>query len=276
MARQILPTDVAGTGALVRDMTNAMFEEIYPITEPVTKTVGAGKDFETFHEAMTWACSTHTTGNGAITLTLDDGLHTPTSKADFNSWWYAYYPINNSMTINSASGNKANCIISLPVDDNGEDWPSLFLIHNGWLNIVNLTVDVTATGATQSANVTVIHPHQGGTLSTWQVDIKGGYPIYATHTGAIALRRADLYADATRAALSLLDRTTAYAHTVTFATGAFGIKVYLSAVFSVDDDAIGSVTFAPALGANTNIPLNEIQYTGAYISDGTAALSFKA
>ena len=58
---------------------------------------------------------------------------------------------------------------------------------------------------------------------------------------------------------------------VTITDAAVGIKVKGLASYGGD----GTTAFVNCT-ADANIPLNEIQYSGAYVSDNTAALAFKA
>lgn len=279
MARRDIPTDVIGTSHLVREYTNLNFEECFPITQPVTKTVGAGKDFETFHEAMLWASNRATIGQGAIWLSLDDGIHVAGGdggQAVELGDSLTYYMITNNLLIASASEDKANCTITTPdYADDADAGPTLFWITGGELILANITIDFAAGEAT--------YPERGwgvyiasGNFRPVNVDILCGVPLYlygpASGCYAYNLSLSAAVLDEDYSALTVQAGAYMEASQLEILTGDVGVTMHTGGRLLVPDP--GNLVIGGGVTLNRNIPLNQIQYDGSYISTGSA-LSFK-
>lgn len=271
MARRDIPTDVIGTSHLVREYTNLNFEECYPITTTVTKTVGAGKDFETFHEAMVWACNTTIAGAGNIDLLLDDGTHVIPMDALDEYWWAFYTFRNNNIGITGASHNKANCIITLEGVDDGDREPGIFqLLGTAHLWLAYITLDVGAGGYPYPESVGVAWCSEASKVSIVHADIVCGSPIWVGDI-AIALVGSSILTGSQIGLETILGGTIHISGPTELKNFATGIKATLGGRVR---QSAGVVTFTNCI-TDTNIPLNQIQYDGSYISNGAAALSFK-
>lgn len=275
MARQEIPTDVIGTSHLVRELTNQNFEECFPITTIVTKTVGSGKDFATFDEAMQWAKARKTVGDGQIWLALDDGTHYA-SNTSYNGSEDCYYSITSRIWIYSASGSRANCKITLPAD--GYDWPVLFnVIDGGYLTLDDVTVDLTVGGlAVVWASILSVVRAGARLLNA---DLKAGDNVIFIGTGAtLYAGQSSRVTTATGAAKkALFCNTGGYAKLDQLNIFAAGVGITIDDGARVVYESAGAVTFGGGtVTTQLNVTVNKIQYHGGYISNGAAALSFQA
>lgn len=232
------------------------------LSNSVTKTVGAGKDFETLHLALRWVEDTNQS-SGNIVLTLDDGTHILGGQNEFDDFYWTYYKISNkNLFIQSSSGIKANCIITLDPFNDGGNWPGIIDAFHSAIILKAVTVDHTA----------------------------GGYP-YPNTTDFVYLTQSKLYL-----------------HTSTIANGNLGAGINEGSMFNlynstIDNCATGIMSYstdvsvfgltvsncdiamasyyggrillnnAPVLTNNTsdyNVPLNEIQFDGSFITDGSS------
>ncbi len=115
------------------------------ISVPTIKTVGAGKDFETILDAFTWIGETTFVLKSSIVLTLDDGIHelddnvvAPTLTAPRISYVHILKDLN--ITFESASGNKADCVIQTDIYvDYGRDMQvGVVFFSNGIITFKNI------------------------------------------------------------------------------------------------------------------------------------------
>lgn len=239
------------------------------ITESTTKTVGEGKDFETLHLAFRWI-ENITQPGGFVILSIDDGVHVLGGEGEFDEDWWTYYAFNEKhLYIESASGNKDNCIITLNSYDDDDNYPAIIQSQYCDIYFKNVTIDIAAAGYPYPINVDFGY----FTMTTMQlidVDFKNCAGIYTQNQSYILGMR--LTIDGCDKGIWNTNSTFDLRSGITIQNCNEGIYVYRSGKCIADS---GNITFTNNT-ADTNIPLNEIQYDGSYISDGTGALSFKA
>lgn len=249
--------------------------QVYPtITSTVTKTVGAGKDFETLLAAMTWATAQITSHAGLIVLSLDDGIHEVGEPSDFNTTYWAYHVVANTLTIESASGVTANCSITLPSTDDGDQYPTLFTsVHKGSLLLKEVTIDPSLNGYPYSTSVGPVSINDGRLILSKSVIKNADYAVYAWGYGKVEYQNTLI--ESCDVALSAgLHSTIAViwggSPSAEIKNCTTGVSVTESSVANVSN-----LTFTTNT-ADTSIPLNEIQYDGSYITNEQAALTLKA
>lgn len=150
------------------------------ISTSVTKTVGAGKDFETLHLALRWAEKLIFLGNGKLTLEIDDGTHVLGGAGEFNENAWAYYAfINSRITFKSVSGIAANCIITLDAFDDNENWPSVITAYLSNITVMNITIDGSIGGYPYSA-IYFLNAYDSSSLAVRDSILKNcRYPVYS-------------------------------------------------------------------------------------------------
>jgi hypothetical protein len=279
MTRREIPTDVIGTSNLVREYTNLNFEECYPITTKVTKTVGAGKDFETFHEAMLWATRVPTTGHGAINLRLDDGVHVG-KYADFDPFHYSFYNVKNWLVIESASGNRANCTITMEGATPSGMWLYFFGVsRGGHLTLYQVTLDISLDGKVGAMSEDIaVYADSNARFRAYDCVMKAYRPVYIDVNSYGDISTCTLTAGTATSgfAVGAFEGSVVKVDALTILGGYQGLRCDTAArMFYGGAGGAGQVTFAGITNANTSIPLNQIQYDGRYISTAVAALSFK-
>lgn len=282
MARQIINTGTDpndGTGDPLRTAltkTNENFEEIYPITESVTKTVAADgdpagvQDFDDFDTAMTWACGQAING-GQITLELQDGTHYTNDFNDASTRHRSTYVVShNDIFIESASSDQNVCTITLPASI-AKDWYTVFKVSQGELVFSYVTIDLAAGGNTASSEKTNISKattagniyfsrcnlsNASQLMNTSSMCIAGMYQCICDNVYSALTLDGNSYADIYGTTQIINCRSTGGA-----------IAVTDSSSLTIDANTIFSGN-----AADTNIPLNEIQPDGSYITDGTVPL----
>lgn len=228
-------------------------------------------NFSTFHEAMKWVEKQSVSGLGYIELVLEDGIHEAGVPNVTNTMGYAIGNI--KLSIVSASYDEDQCIISLPSGtDVGHNIPVIFVVGNGGnLKLDALTIDPKAqdTDNVNADNMTAITVYTGG-IADIACDIKNcdtGVFLASVAKAKIISSNISLCQDAIRCA---------YASEATISSSdIFDCTTGIQFTDTTNKVMLTSVTFTTNT-TDTSIPLNEIQYLGGYISDGTAALSFKA
>ena len=259
-------------------------EEIFSvISTPVNKTVGVGKDFELFHDAMAWACSRQTINGAKITLTLDAGTHFVGTPDQFNFDVWTFYEVESRIAIKGATGLKTDVIITLPPDDDGNNWPYMFDISPaGDLTLEDITIEGDAGGypyPDNYANFAV----SGGRLSFFSSTVKGGWAGIEVYTNGYAYIYTKAGVGGTLiegtdyGIYNVMGKILINSHTTdtTIQNCAVGIGSVQGAMTQLSAYSGGAL----ALSGNTadyDHPVNEIQYDGSYITNNTAALSFKA
>lgn len=266
---------------------NKMIKDQTVDTNLTRKIVGEGKDFETLHDAMEWLRNVKQTG-GIIYIGIDDGVHT----LDLDMHRDTIY-IGNTTLVHSAgahifsknvifystSGNEDDCTITtdrstLP------DFVALFspfMIRHSSVIFSRITFDAVVGG--------------------YNVAVDGGLNIMAGaiygESSSVSFLNCNLNNQGVAATIS--GGTLGLFETVV-STNIFGVSAGFSKV-RIEDSTIEQSMVAGITGtgagqmdinsqmtlrnttfssnaANTDIPLNEIQRDGTFISDGTAALTF--
>ncbi len=180
-------------GTLNKKDINENFNEVakaIPVSTLVIKTVGIGKDFELFHDAMAWACDQSQVGNGDIKLILDDGVHYVGEEITLNLNTYFYYNTKGNLTIQGASYDKTLCSITLPAE--GEDnYAGIFLQSNGgYLVFSDVTFDVGLGGFPYAHNTYPVSVYTGSYTYLSNCTVKGGYAGLDISGGNLVLRNA--------------------------------------------------------------------------------------
>lgn len=228
---------------------------IVTITEDTTKTVGAGKDFGTLVEAMAWVNTQTTKYPAKITLTLDDGTH---EAAD----GVTLYITGVNLVITSAGGVAANCTINAFAAITGT---RMFTQNDGICEFLNITID----GATGGASNTGLYC-KGGTMnvnSSTITNFMNGIDM-AGRTAVVNLGQSILIDNGT--GISVASGAYSEAFFQTFESNTTGIVVSGGGIVSYQISTFTTNT------ADVSIPINEIQYSGSYVTDNAAALAFKA
>lgn len=234
----------------------------------IVKTVGVGKDFESFHKAMTWACQQVTLNHGQIKLVLDAGTHYVGEPEDFNEDTWCFYTIANNIFIEGAG--KATTFITLPSTDDGNNYPGIFWIGGGRFRIQGVTIDGTYGG----------YPYAKG--------VDAGF-VYRADCAIISCNFSDLDAAFVGGQITYNDSCVIDDCALGVFISGNGIDITLNATtISNCDEAIGYFnsgrnghisTKNTIFTTNTSdypFTLNEIQYDGSFISNAAAALTLKA
>lgn len=129
---------------------------ITPVSTEITKTVGVGKDFELFHDAMVWATSRYTVGAGQIILELAEATHEVGVNAE--------YLINCNLYIKSAAfDGKWTTKLTLPSTDGGNASPTTFTVGSGGdFKMRDIDFSVTLNSYPHAASVRAVHVVNGG------------------------------------------------------------------------------------------------------------------
>ena len=232
------------------------------IRTSITKTVGVGKDFPDINSAAEWIHTIKQTA-GHITILLDDGVHifTDTPIISFEQVRFMSF-LNKQVSIKSSSGIPANCSISAS-GTLGGFFGGMFSATNSVVSIDNVTFDVTLGGLLSTQPLSAIV----GTNSSIQMIncITNGGMGVAAIGGSINV--IDSVFDGCLIAVST-DTNASVVDTTISNSLMNGVTSNRARV------VLDNVTFT-ANTADTNIPLNEIQYDGSYISTNDTALSFK-
>lgn len=241
------------------------------ITEPTTKTVGVGKDFETLHEALRWAEMLAFSHEGTLILSLDDGTHVLGGDGELQDWEWAYYVFTNAkIRLLSASSNKANCIITQDPFDDGDNWAAMFCGYTTVLTFDSVTVDFAIGGYPYSEHTDLHWCYSSSTTTIQSSTIKNvGYGLLSYSSSSA--QTTNTVFDNCEVGLSNYGGFLSASNAI-ISNNNMGVEASLSAG---NYTTLNNPTFTSNT-TDTNIPLNEIQYNGSYISDGTGALSFKA
>lgn len=239
-------------------------KSIIPITSPVTIEVGAGKEYETFHAAMVWATSQVTNNNGRIAIRLPGGTHEALAN---------YYIYNTSISIYS----EESVIITLRSTASSNK--KMFTVkETGSLSFSEVTIDPAENGYAYSSTVTILTVEDSAQVALSASTLKNcatGLSISTSGKVDLLQLGADLFfTNCTTGiyltgmnATAVIPGASGYVNISSCTTG---INVYEGARCLVLDANLSGNT------ADYGTPLNEIQYDGSYISDGTAALTLKA
>ncbi len=239
------------------------------ITSTVVVTVGVDKDFTSLHEAIK-SIEAHTfVGQGRVKLILDDGIHVLGGEGTFNedSWSYYEFKFTN-ITIESASGNRTACTITLDAYNDGDMYPTIFTVYNSWIIFNDVTFNPGYNGYSHYFHVTIADCYTG---SSFVID--NGFFVNFMNI-AFWLNSSGRFNDST------------------FNSAGYAAIYNLGGKVDVDVCSFVSCTTALHCAGssiingtdmtftnntqNSNIPFNELQYDASFISDNTGPLSFKA
>lgn len=262
------------SGCYIADGTESLYHKGNEIINTyTTKTVGIGKDFELLHDALRWAEGLTLGISGRLLFVLDDGVHTITRIGEVDANTNAYYNFSRShITLRSASGSHTACILSIKSDSDIADYSPVIYIEGGVFSLEQISADLTSDGYVGGNLPSLVFASalgytyiNGGTYTGW-------YSVTSMYHGSFLSAQSATIDNCNAAFIATNSR-------VETGTGLSIINSTGTGAISVVDGGItlmkAPVTFSSNV-SDTNIPLNEIQYNGSYISDNTAALSFKA
>lgn len=236
----------------------------------ITKTVGAGKDFTTLHEALVWVEGLRPIGVSTVILSLDDGTHILGGDGNYDSWAGAYYQIQNNMKlrIEPAVGDASSCILTLDGFDDGGEGPTIFYISGGDVTISGITFDPSLDGYPYPSEVTFCYGENGARIITEHCVIKSGYGILVEGLTSYS---------------SSLDTFTTGTVKGVMASGGAKCFIFTTTFENVTDTALEVTNGASAMvyggatftsnAVDTNIPLNKLYNDGSFITDTTGPLT---
>lgn len=247
---------------------------ITPISTQITKTVGVGKDFELFHDAMVWATSHTTIGAGEVTLILDG-----VSGAEYTHevGVSAEYYINLNLVITSGDlGDKFDCHLTLPSTDDGGSGLTTFTVGRGGdFLLKDVDFNVTRNSYPYATNVTAVRVVDGGrfhifasniTYCNTAIKVERGHAL-CSGLGSdeeISYCTNGFIVDGMESSL-LIEGSSTY-----LSIGAVTNELIVTKGGRVMQDDGGSSMLT------ANIPRNEIQYDGSYYIYAYEANTFKA
>ncbi len=227
------------------------------ITEDTTKTVGAGQDFTTLHEALTWATGVKSAGNAGLLLSVADGIHAlpaPQIPAP-----YTFNSLN--LTIQSTSGNKADCTITIDTAGETSLWPVIFKMNAGRLFVKNLTIDPALNGYAYADNTMFLAGYVGSDIQATTVDFKNHRQALIL-SGSIGYMAACSF-DGVNFGVNINNQSYAGFNTCSF-NNATNTAITANNNSTVE---YSSSTFSGNT-ADYSITLNEVQPDGSLITDG--------
>lgn len=236
------------------------------ITEVLQVTVGIGGDIETLHEALQYAASIQTIGNGVLALILLPGTHILDPDNILDPFYGHHYSLQHiTMVITSVAGRDLTFVTIPEVFDEGY----IFLMLNSTINFIGVTFDGTLGGHVNGGSNQLMY-------GTYQSLTEGctfkNFDRTMISNGVITFEGNCIFEGNTEALRTghgskiLLYQSPTFNNndTALFAdyAGQIMIKSDTTIVFS------GNTT-------DTNIPMNEIQYDNSLISDSKSTLTFK-
>jgi len=266
------------TFALNRTRLERMFAELYetsvPITEAVEKTVAADgdpagvKDFDNLHDALKWAeLQTYTKG-GEVILSLEDGNHIIGGEGRLDDYNWAYYVFTRaSVVLVGASGDKSLCTITLDGWDDGDQWACMFILRSAAILFENVTVDLGADLYPYPENVSLVWGYDSSNFTCTTSTLEDFAGLWFDSGCTVNLFGSVI--DGGAGYFEIMGNgTNGYALSSTFQNfTTTAIAVGNGATMCLD----GTTTFT-GNGSDTNIPLNEIQPDGSYITNKTVPL----
>ena len=263
---------------------------LVPITEDITYTVAADgdpagvNDFDSIDEAM-WALTKIDTTKFMATLSFQDGEHT------FHSDTYTHVFVNSNIALKSTSADNSLCTINkvgvyfiqanssnvtianLKIDGGLIAGTSLLISSNGCrIRITNiLATNWPTTYQLSSSNISFL----GDNSITEILGVHGmafsGSTVGSISSGSLVINST---AGTNRSCIWLADGSELSLRNMSLdmSGSSTGVTVSSNSRLTMQSD----VTYTNTATIPTNIPLREIQYDNSLITDGTAALSFKA
>lgn len=241
-----------------------------PLTSNASVTVGT--DFDTFAEAMAWAIKMPTIAGATIIINLPAGTHLMPEPSELNTWDWTYFAVSNRLQIKGAS--MATTIITMPDTDDGDNYPSLFAISTGgFVYLTEVTIDPAAGSYPYPENIDCGWPYAAGRVFLYNVTIQNCASAFsASDLGSVAYTACVIDSQVKGLNIYGSGITTMAGSTISNCTTGITIQsgVNLMSIVSLKNQTFTSNT------TDTSVPINEIQYNGGYISDGSAAMTLKA
>lgn len=231
----------------------------------VIKTVGIGKDFETLHEALVW-CEESNLSKSIVQLLLDDGVHVLGGERNFDPIAGSLYTLTNTyIQILGSSYDSSKVIITLDRDIVIPDYASIFILMASF-TIGYVTVDFAYDGNTGASKASMLTQAIGknninlvmSTFKNMKMPLNNG-PVSVQYC-LIENCTYGLYSSVSKENTLI---NTEFKNCITALKVAYGAQILAKTCTFTNNTT------------NYNIPLNQIQYDGSYISTGIAALTFK-
>lgn len=276
-------------------------ESLIPITTYITKTVAAVgdspgvSDFDTFEEALVWVSKNRVKGTGRVTLSLADGEH---HISEVHGAFSEIIIIKNmDLIIESASSDKTLCLITT-VPDSTLSTTYFLQFWFSKIAMFNITINLNANGNSAIRcysfislfyssigwfedctfmyleNAIQVIDHSSANVKNVVISNSGTSALRATRNCRMVVEGTVTIDSMPRGIYieSCCDLTIRANAVVTISNCTTnGIRIFQSRVTTSET---GTLTFVTNT-ADTNMTLNEIQYDGSFITDGTSALSFK-
>ena len=284
----------------VEDRVVVLEENI--ITTPVMKTVASATsadpsafDFSTLHDALRWVEKKQIFNAGTIALGLDDGMHYlgRQGPGEIDAASGSYYNFSNTNIALLSMSMSGNCVLTMDPYDDGDAGPKIISAFNSILQFVGLVINEDAGGYLYPLQVAFVTCYKT-TVSVSMAMINGFYEAFSLDAGS-QLKASQLTIENIDGAIRARNRSSIAATGMTI-DGASSLiygpilvdnsDIYISSgeiknsLYGVYTQQGGkAVLESVTLTNNTNdanIPLNEIQYNGAYVSTANAPLTLKA
>lgn len=239
----------------------------------VKKTVGVGKDFPLFHDAMKYAETVHTIGAGELEFELDEGTHLvgePSTLHDDG----IYYHINCKFTMHGKT-TQDKCFIAMAATQDNGAFPSVFKF-NGATAVGDFTFEPTKLGYPNSKAATFAY--LDGSLFMHSITIKdasigiyledGSSMVVQTHAGATTFDGCEEGISVDEHSICTLNRNSN--NEITFKNCDTGIIVNSDSYCRLKGKPI---TFT-ANTKDTNIDIDVVQHDGSFITDDKTALHY--
>lgn len=245
----------------------------FPLTSPITKTIGTGKDFATLRLALDWLDTVSATGKGSVIFTLDDGTHSMGEPSDFDDWNWTYANINVPTSFQAAGGVAANCIVTLPSTDDGDNYPPYFSITT-FCNFSDMSFSSGAGSYPYPSHASFCYVIGGGQIQMNNcvvedfddgVYINGGaYGAVVEYSGkGFTIDNCVRGVACFNGAFVHIDSGVVISNCTTGIACSLGGRVYSKATMTTNTaDQTGTI--------------NVIEYDGSHVTNGTSAMSFKA
>lgn len=274
MAQQIINVGISPndkTGDKIRDAfikVNDNFTEIYPITTTITKTVGIGKDFTLFHDAMIWALTQSTTAAGKIILDLDPGTHLIGLD---------YFYVLNSVKISIEGdifGSISNIVLT-PDPLSSTSSNDVFTVNNdGDLSLRAITFDDTIGGYGFTKVLSGIKINKGGFANIQSCDVVGWNKFVDVDNGIVEIDTYIAGDTVIRDGNTALQISGYLARAYLGKSFAYNVN-FISPIIVINSAGIYISPGYVVFNSTTNIPIGEIQYDGSFIIEDGIPLSHK-
>jgi hypothetical protein len=237
------------------------------IVDYTVYTVGTGQDFETLMDAISWLQEQTFSGGGHVELRLNTGTHVIApivGEEDRYDWYYAVGAFTNAViTIRGVS--SATTTIAWDSTDPDNDGYDLFSFLNSYVKFSNLTIDTYGDGFSDYEKYI---NHEEGFVFYHNCVIKNAL-MYVSGTNMFLMNTSFDSAPISlnRATVSVSDYST-FLRFENWTGSGPALSVTKGTTFTCTPHVI---TFTNNT-TDTNIPINEIQPEGEYITDGNLGI----